>query len=62
MTGAHPAPPGFAIRDVSDPWAFRALEEVQVAAWGYADREVTPGTMLRISAAMMLSRAPGTGW
>ncbi|MFC4639867.1 GNAT family N-acetyltransferase [Deinococcus hohokamensis] len=41
---------GFVIRDVTDPWAFRALEDVQVAAWGYQDREVTPGTMLRISA------------
>ncbi|WP_369409510.1 acyl-CoA acyltransferase [Deinococcus arboris] len=47
---AHPAPPGFVIQDVSDPWAFRALEEVQVAAWGYSDREVTPGTLFRISA------------
>ena len=41
---------GYVIRDVTDPWAFRALEDVQVAAWGYVDREVTPGTMLRISA------------
>ncbi|WP_424952400.1 acyl-CoA acyltransferase [Deinococcus sp.] len=30
----------------------RKLEDVQVAAWGYADREVLPGTMFRISAAM----------
>ncbi|MGI8747529.1 MAG: acyl-CoA acyltransferase [Deinococcus sp.] len=29
----------------------RPLEDVQRAAWGYADREVLPGTMLRISAA-----------
>ena len=29
----------------------RALEDVQIAAWGYPDREVLPGTMLRISAA-----------
>jgi predicted GNAT superfamily acetyltransferase len=29
----------------------KALEDVQVAAWGYADREVLPGTMLRIGAA-----------
>lgn len=29
----------------------RPLEDVQVAAWGYAEREVLPGTMLRISAA-----------
>ncbi|PNY80996.1 acyl-CoA acyltransferase [Deinococcus koreensis] len=40
----------YVIRDVTDPWALRALEGVQVAAWGYADREVTPGTLLRISA------------
>ncbi|WP_189069847.1 acyl-CoA acyltransferase [Deinococcus radiotolerans] len=45
------SPPGFVIREVVDPWAFRALEGVQVAAWGYADREVTPGTLFRISAA-----------
>lgn len=43
------SPPGFVIREVVDPWAFRALEGVQVAAWGYADREVTPGTLFRIS-------------
>lgn len=40
----------FVIREVSDPWAFRALERVQVSAWGYTDREVTPGTLFRISA------------
>ncbi|GGK28569.1 acyl-CoA N-acyltransferase [Deinococcus malanensis] len=40
----------FVIRDVSDPWAFRDLEDVQVAAWGYHDREVTPGTLFRVSA------------
>ncbi|WP_216325955.1 acyl-CoA acyltransferase [Deinococcus aestuarii] len=28
----------------------RALEDVQVRAWGYADREVLPATMLRIGA------------
>ncbi|WP_084050780.1 acyl-CoA acyltransferase [Deinococcus hopiensis] len=28
----------------------RALEDVQVAAWGYADREVLPATMFRIGA------------
>lgn len=40
----------FVIRDVTDPWAMRALEDVQVAAWGYADREVLPATMFRIGA------------
>lgn len=40
----------YVIRDVTDPAALRALEDVQVSAWGYADREVLPGTMLRISA------------
>lgn len=39
----------YQVRDVTDPWALRALEDVQVAAWGYSDREVTPGTLLRIS-------------
>ena len=29
----------------------RRLEDVQIAAWGYPEREVLPGTMLRISAA-----------
>ncbi|UBV42889.1 GNAT family N-acetyltransferase [Deinococcus taeanensis] len=33
-----------------DPWAFRRLEDVQVTAWGYVDREVTPGTLFRVSA------------
>lgn len=40
----------FVVRDVTDPWAMRALEDVQVAAWGYADREVLPATMFRIGA------------
>lgn len=47
--GASPVRP-FVVRDVTDPWAFRALERVQVRAWGYPDREVLPGTMFRISA------------
>ncbi|MFT2722066.1 acyl-CoA acyltransferase [Deinococcus sp. A31D244] len=64
MPGDHGDPPGtgtrqtgaglstrpFVIREVTDPWAFRELERVQVNAWGYADREVLPGTMFRISA------------
>ena len=42
----------------------KALEDVQVAAWGYADREVLPGTMLRISAAtggVVLAAYPAPG-
>lgn len=46
MTGGR----AFVVRDVTDPWAMRALEAVQVAAWGYADREVLPATMFRIGA------------
>ncbi|WP_245872890.1 acyl-CoA acyltransferase [Deinococcus planocerae] len=38
----------FVIRDATDPWEMRALEDVQVRAWSYADREVLPATMLRI--------------
>ncbi len=38
-------------RAVTEAGEMRALEDEQVAAWGYADREVLPGTMLRISAA-----------
>lgn len=48
MSGADGRP--FVVRDVTDPWAMRALEEVQVRAWGYADREVLPATMFRIGA------------
>lgn len=40
----------FVIQDVTDPWELRALEDVQVQAWGYSDREVLPATMLRIGA------------
>lgn len=40
----------FVIRDVTDPWEMRALEDVQVQAWGYSDREVLPATMFRIGA------------
>lgn len=60
---SDPFPP-CVIRDVTDPWALRALEDVQVAAWGYADREVTPGTLLRISAAtggIVLGAYPAQG-
>ncbi|SEI91798.1 Predicted acetyltransferase, GNAT superfamily [Deinococcus reticulitermitis] len=42
----------YVIRDVTDPWDLRELEGVQVAAWGYADRDVTPGTLLRVSSVM----------
>jgi len=41
----------YVVRAVTDAADMRALEDVQVAAWGYADREVLPGTMFRISAA-----------
>ncbi len=41
----------FTIRPVTGAHQMRALEEVQIAAWGYPEREVLPGTMLRISAA-----------
>ena len=41
----------YTIRAVTEAAGMRALEDVQVAAWGYADREVLPGTMFRISAA-----------
>lgn len=46
----NPAERPFVIREVTDPWELRALEDVQVGAWGYADREVLPATMLRIGA------------
>ncbi|WP_022800577.1 GNAT family N-acetyltransferase [Deinococcus ficus] len=44
----HAAP--FVIRDVTDPWRMRDLEELQATCFGYADRELLPGTLLRISA------------
>ncbi|WP_309571325.1 acyl-CoA acyltransferase [Deinococcus sp.] len=42
----------------------RALEDVQVAAWGYPDRELLPGSMFRISAAtggIVLAAYPADG-
>ncbi|WP_425557204.1 acyl-CoA acyltransferase [Deinococcus carri] len=42
----------------------RALEDVQVQAWGYADREVLPATMFRIGAhtgAIVLGAYPAQG-
>ena len=42
----------FTIRPVTEARHMRSLEDVQIAAWGYPEREVLPGTMLRISAAM----------
>lgn len=41
----------YRVRLVTQAREMRRLEDVQVAAWGFADREVLPGTMLRISAA-----------
>ena len=64
MSGGWNAGRPFVIRDVADPWAMRALEDVQVAAWGYGDREVLPGTMFRISAAtggIVLAAYPAGG-
>lgn len=54
----------FVIRDVTDPWDMRALEDVQVQAWGYADREVVPATLFRIGAhtgAVVLGAYPAGG-
>ncbi|GHF38776.1 putative GNAT superfamily acetyltransferase [Deinococcus metalli] len=64
MSGAADAARAFVIRDVTDPWDLRALEDVQVDAWGYPDREVLPGTMFRISAAtggVVLAAYPAAG-
>ncbi|EYB67601.1 hypothetical protein DEIPH_ctg035orf0047 [Deinococcus phoenicis] len=58
------APRPFVIRDVTDPWEMRALEDVQVQAWGYTDREVLPATMFRIGAhtgALVLGAYPADG-
>jgi predicted GNAT superfamily acetyltransferase len=41
----------FSIRLVTESHRMNALEAVQIAAWGYPDLEVLPGTMFRISAA-----------
>ncbi|ULH14806.1 acyl-CoA acyltransferase [Deinococcus sp. KNUC1210] len=41
----------FLIRDVTSPPDMHALEDVQIAAWGYPEREVLPSSMFRISAA-----------
>lgn len=41
----------YSIRAVTQAREMTALEDVQIAAWGSADREVLPGTMFRISAA-----------
>jgi predicted GNAT superfamily acetyltransferase len=49
---------------VTEAHQMKALEDVQVAAWGYADREVLPGTMFRISAAtggVVLAAYPAAG-
>ena len=39
------------IRLLTEAHEMNALEKVQIAAWGYPDLEVLPGTMFRISAA-----------
>ena len=41
----------FVIREVTDPWNMRELEEVQALGFGYSPRELLPATMYRISAA-----------
>lgn len=40
----------FVIRDVTDPWKLRELEDVQAFGFGYGEREILPATMFRISA------------
>lgn len=40
----------YVIRDVTDPWKMRELEDVQAFGFGYGDRELLPATMFRISA------------
>lgn len=41
----------FLIRDVTRPADMHALEDVQIAAWGYPEREVVPASLFRISSA-----------
>jgi predicted GNAT superfamily acetyltransferase len=37
---------GYELRDITNPNELELLEEVQKAAWGYDDREVTPGSLM----------------
>jgi predicted GNAT superfamily acetyltransferase len=37
---------GYELRDLSNPNDLELLEDVQKAAWGYDDREVTPGSLM----------------
>ncbi|GGR22702.1 acyl-CoA acyltransferase [Deinococcus ruber] len=42
----------YVIRDVTRPADMHALEDVQMAAWGYPEREVVPASLFRISSAV----------
>lgn len=37
---------GYELRDITNPNELELLEDVQIAAWGYDDREVTPGSLM----------------
>jgi predicted GNAT superfamily acetyltransferase len=37
---------GYELRDLTNPNELELLEDVQKAAWGYDDREVTPGSLM----------------
>ncbi len=37
---------GYELRDITNPNELELLEDVQKAAWGYDDREVTPGSLM----------------
>jgi predicted GNAT superfamily acetyltransferase len=40
--------PDYHIKDLTDPFEMDALEDVQLAAWGYQERDITPGSLFTV--------------
>jgi predicted GNAT superfamily acetyltransferase len=42
--------PGYHIKDLTNAFEMSALEDVQLAAWGFEERDITPGSLFAVHA------------
>ncbi len=42
--------PEYLIKDLTDPFEMAVLEDVQLAAWGFEERDITPGSLFAVHA------------
>jgi predicted GNAT superfamily acetyltransferase len=52
MTDSSSTTQRYTIRDLTDPFEMARLEEVQQSAFGYEDRDISPGSLLTVHAHM----------